>query len=97
MLGPPGKQAQEMADDDNLLPATSTFVLQSSNWSLAQLVCEDIAFFGDGCVFLDMVVQPVFNLMVEQIALMGDAGEAPALRLGYDDFNESVCMSEVIT
>lgn len=73
-------------------------VLQSSapdGWSLAELVVEDVAFFGDGCVFLDMVVQPVFNLMAEQIALMGDAGEAPALRLGYDDFNESACMPQV--
>lgn len=41
------------------------------------------------------VVQPVFNLMAEQIALMGEAGEAPALRLGYDDFNESMWMREV--
>lgn len=41
------------------------------------------------------VVQPVFNLMAEQIGLMGAAGEQPALRLGYDDFNESACISEV--
>jgi hypothetical protein len=41
------------------------------------------------------VVQPVFNLMAEQIGLMGEVGEQPALRLGYDDFNESACMQQV--
>jgi hypothetical protein len=41
------------------------------------------------------VIQPVFNLMAEQIGLMGDMGESPALRLGYDDFNESACMPQV--
>lgn len=41
------------------------------------------------------VIQPVFNLMAEQVCLMGDSGEAPALRLGYDDFNESACMPQV--
>jgi len=47
------------------------------------------------CAVTLQVVQPVFNLMAEQIALMGEAGEAPALRLGYDDFNESCWMREV--
>lgn len=35
-------------------------LLQSSGaeaWSLAQLVLEDILYFGDGCIFLDMVSQ----------------------------------------
>lgn len=41
------------------------------------------------------VVQPIFNLMAEQIGLMGEVGESPALRLGYDDLNESACMPEV--
>ncbi len=41
------------------------------------------------------VIQPVFNLMAEQICLMGDMGESPALQLGYDDFNESACMPQV--
>jgi hypothetical protein len=41
------------------------------------------------------VIQPVFNLMAEQICLMGDMGESPALRLGFDDFNESACMPQV--
>lgn len=41
------------------------------------------------------VIQPVFNLMAEQICLMGDMGESPALRLGFDDFNESACMPTV--
>jgi hypothetical protein len=25
------------------------------SWSLAELVLQDILFFGDGCIFLDMV------------------------------------------
>jgi hypothetical protein len=51
---------------------------------------------GGLCSFCVLqVIQPVFNHMAEQIALMGDAGEAPALRLCYDDFNESTCMPEV--
>jgi hypothetical protein len=29
--------------------------LAEGAWCLAQLVVEDFAFFGDGCVFLDMV------------------------------------------
>jgi hypothetical protein len=41
------------------------------------------------------VVQPVFNLMAEQVGLMGEIGEAPALRLGYDDINESACLPQV--
>jgi hypothetical protein len=40
-------------------------------------------------------VQPVFNLMAEQIGLMAEAGEQPALRLGYDDMNESACIKQV--
>jgi hypothetical protein len=48
-------------------------------------------------VYVLQVVQPVFNLMAEQVCLMGDMGEAPALRLGYDDFNESACMPQVCT
>lgn len=55
----------------------------------------DLECFGDGCIFLDTVVQPVFNFMAEQIALMGAAGEQPALRLGYDDINESACIAPV--
>lgn len=47
----------------------------------------------DAC--LRQVVQPVFNLLAEQVGLMGQAGEQPALRLGYDDVNESACISEV--
>lgn len=44
---------------------------------------------------LAQVVQPVFNLKAEEIGLMGEVGEQPALRLGYDDFNESASMPEV--
>lgn len=62
---------------------------------MAQLVAEDLAYFGDGCLVLDACIQPVFNLMAEQIGLMGEVGESPALRLGYDDFNESACMPQV--
>ncbi len=29
--------------------------LPAGAWCLAQLVLEDLAFFGDGCIFLDMV------------------------------------------
>lgn len=63
--------------------------------SLESLIEFDIDYFGDGCIFLDIVVQPVFNFMAEQIALMGSAGEQPALRLGYDDINESACIAQV--
>ena len=63
--------------------------------SLESVVEFDLDYFGDGCIFLDMVVQPLFNLMAEQIGLMGNAGEQPALRLGYDDINESACIAQV--
>lgn len=49
----------------------------------------------DCCLFVLQVIQPVFNLMAEQVCLMGDMGESPALRLGFDDFNESACMPQV--
>jgi hypothetical protein len=32
------------------------------SWGLAQLVLEDFAFFGDGCIFLDMVRQHTLPL-----------------------------------
>eukprot|EP00879_Flechtneria_rotunda_P010664 GHRR01011145.1.p1 GENE.GHRR01011145.1~~GHRR01011145.1.p1 ORF type:complete len:1109 (+),score=334.63 GHRR01011145.1:1762-5088(+) len=50
--------------------------------------------FFAGCAW--QVVQPIFNLMSEQIGLMGAAGEQPALRLGYDDMNESACIASVL-
>lgn len=33
-------------------------------WSLAQLVLEDFAYFGDGCIFLDMVRRALFVFVV---------------------------------
>jgi hypothetical protein len=35
--------------------------LPEGAWCLAQLVVEDFAFFGDGCVFLDMVSSASFQ------------------------------------
>lgn len=63
--------------------------------SLSDVIAFDLHYFGDGCIFLDMVVQPVFNFLAEQVGLMGQAGEQPALRLGYDDVNESACIAQV--
>lgn len=41
------------------------------------------------------VLQPIFNLLAEQVGLMGFSKEQPALRLGYDDVNESASIAAV--
>jgi hypothetical protein len=41
------------------------------------------------------VLQPLFNYVAEQVGLMGGMKEEPALRVGYDDINESACSNQV--
>jgi len=64
--------------------------------SLQDLLDLELQFFGDGCIFLNYVLQPLFNYVAEQVGLMGGAKEEPALRVGYDDMNESACSNQVL-
>ncbi|KAF8059158.1 CALS3 [Scenedesmus sp. PABB004] len=99
--GRPGGQAQGGGAGVTSLAAQQCAGLQRLHVQgrgvrdLAALLDDELSFFGDGCVALDMAVQPAFNLLAEQVGLMGEAGEQPALRLGYDDANESACIPAV--
>ena len=58
-----------------------------SSLNLAILV--DLVLMGDGGLFTDRIVTPIFQALAYEVAKKGAAGCEPALRITYDDANES--------
>jgi hypothetical protein len=52
------------------------------------LMC-DLVLFGDGGAFLDRIVTPVFRALAIEVSTKGGNGVEPAMRVTYDDANES--------
>ncbi|KAF5834980.1 hypothetical protein DUNSADRAFT_8080 [Dunaliella salina] len=56
----------------------------------------DLIAFGDGGFFCNRIVTPVFDVMAYEIGHLSALGVDVAHRLGYDDFNESLCIKEIV-
>ncbi|KAG2442515.1 hypothetical protein HXX76_002601 [Chlamydomonas incerta] len=56
----------------------------------------DLASFGDGGSWTDLVVAPLFTVLAYEIDACSAAGQEVAHRLGYDDVNESLCRRDVL-
>uniref|UniRef100_A0A6S8NKA7 1,3-beta-glucan synthase n=1 Tax=Dunaliella tertiolecta TaxID=3047 RepID=A0A6S8NKA7_DUNTE len=56
----------------------------------------DLIAFGDGGFFCNRIVTPVFDVMAYEIDHLSNLGVDVAHRLGYDDFNESLCIKEIV-
>lgn len=52
------------------------------------LMC-DLVLFGDGGAFLDRIITPVFRALAYEVSTKGGGGVEPAMRITYDDANES--------
>lgn len=52
------------------------------------LLC-DLVLFGDGGAFMDRIVTPVFRALAYEVSTKGGGGVEPAMRITYDDANES--------
>ncbi|KAK2080835.1 hypothetical protein QBZ16_000689 [Prototheca wickerhamii] len=61
-----------------------------------ELVLTELAAYGDGGLFLERVVSPVFDFLAEHVAAKGVAGVEIADRVAYDDVNDSLCRPEIV-
>lgn len=52
------------------------------------MVC-DLVLFGDGGAFMDRIITPVFRALAYEVSTKGGGGVEPAMRITYDDANES--------
>ncbi|PNW85415.1 hypothetical protein CHLRE_03g185350v5 [Chlamydomonas reinhardtii] len=57
----------------------------------------DLASFGDGGFWTDVVVAPLFTVLAYEVDACSAAGQESAFRLGYDDVNESLCRRDVLS
>ena len=53
------------------------------------VVLADLVYLGDGGLFTERIVTPMFQALAYEVAKKGAAGCEPALRITYDDANES--------
>lgn len=60
-------------------------------------VLWDLVLLGDGGAFLDRIVTPVFRALAYEISSKGAKGVEPAMRITYDDANESFVLPQNIT
>ena len=59
------------------------------NSSINTVVLRDLVFIGDGGLFLERIITPIFQALAFELATKGGNGCEPALRITYDDANES--------
>lgn len=57
--------------------------------SLATTVLADLIYLGDGGGFMQRIVTPIFQALAYEVSKKGGAGCEPALRVTFDDANES--------
>ncbi|GAX79706.1 hypothetical protein CEUSTIGMA_g7147.t1 [Chlamydomonas eustigma] len=57
---------------------------------------EDLVSFGDGGLFMDRVITPVFMVISYEVDYLAQKGEEVAYRLGYDDINESLTHPDIV-
>lgn len=57
----------------------------------------DLILFGDGGAFVDRIITPVFRALAYEISNKGSKGVEPAMRITYDDANESFVLPQNIT
>jgi hypothetical protein len=79
---------------------TSSFPSCSSDLSLtcaaSRELFADLACFGDGGFWTDVLVSPLFTVLAFEVDHMASSGQEVAHRLGYDDVNESMCHRDVV-
>lgn len=61
----------------------------SPNSSFNTAVLRDLIFIGDGGLFTERIITPIFQALAFELATKGGNGCEPALRITYDDANES--------
>lgn len=49
----------------------------------------DLVLLGDGGAFMDRIIAPVFRALAYEVSTKGGGGVEPAMRITYDDANES--------
>jgi hypothetical protein len=59
----------------------------SSSFNTAILI--DLAYLGDGGLFTERIIAPMFQALAFELTTKGGNGCEPALRITYDDANES--------
>eukprot|EP00892_Ulva_mutabilis_P001697 jgi/Ulvmu1/11528/UM078_0017.1 len=57
----------------------------------------DLVLFGDGGAFVDRIVTPVFRALAYEITNKGSKGVEPAMRITYDDANESFVLPQNVS
>jgi hypothetical protein len=57
--------------------------------SLNTVILRDLAYIGDGGLFLERIITPIFQALAFELSTKGGNGCEPALRITYDDANES--------
>ncbi|GAX79705.1 hypothetical protein CEUSTIGMA_g7146.t1 [Chlamydomonas eustigma] len=82
-------------------PVTSTsFRTSTASDSRAGIedceLLEDLVAYGDGGMFMDRVVSPVFTVMAYELDNLVRQREDIAFRLGYDDMNESLTHPAIV-
>ncbi|EFJ51969.1 hypothetical protein VOLCADRAFT_87013 [Volvox carteri f. nagariensis] len=99
VLGLPPRQYNDSSD----IASTSTSASTASTSSDLSLPCPasrqlfvDLACYGDGGFWTDVLVSPLFTVLAFEVDLMASSGQEVAHRLGYDDVNESMCRRDVV-
>jgi hypothetical protein len=57
--------------------------------SLNTVILRDLVYIGDGGLFLERIITPIFQALAFELSTKGGNGCEPALRITYDDANES--------
>ncbi|KAL6746906.1 hypothetical protein V8C86DRAFT_1430973 [Haematococcus lacustris] len=56
----------------------------------------DLIAFGDGGFYCDRIVTPIFDVFAYEVDHLGTLGIDVAHRIGYDDFNETMNVKEIV-
>ena len=83
-LSPSGASSSTAASDASL------------TCSASRALFADLAGYGDGGFWTDVLVEPLFTVLAFEVDHMASAGQEVAHRLGYDDVNESMCRRDVV-
>lgn len=95
-----------VATYDQLTLAEPAFVGNVVTWDVIRpqgaseqdrAVLWDFVLFGDGGAFVDRIVTPVFRALAYEITNKGSKGVEPAMRVTYDDANESFVLPQNIS
>lgn len=54
----------------------------------------DMVIYGDSGVFLNRIIEPIFNYLAKEVDEKGSKGQDIQWRVAYDDCNESLCSRE---